>query len=1703
MYNINGLSLRKSFLVGLILALTLGVAIFTSLRVANAEEEILPEVTTTIENEVTVPTETEISVEPTVTEEAVVEETVDAVVPETTPALSTDKDDYHPTETATIFGKFFKSLESVVLKVFGSDEKDGNYTESTETLTTDDSGSFTSKYTLDDIYRPFYLMEAYDLSGSLLAKGFFRDAAVGLYDQCSNDDGDGYDGNPGNCGWTNGNLNGSNSTYQEGDSTVQRLWMEGFAPGSSHTVTFQYGTTKAGKRAYDFLTSWDASENWVTVADRCDGITGCTSGSDATFAIPHDPNGSGQFETGTRNFTIRGGTITNVSVPSLVSGTYAGDSETSITVSFTAANSGSMCSTKGQVTSCGIALWFGAHVAKSSEWTPFDGTTGAGSISGAPYHVSLESLDGGSVGQRDNQMQANSIILASTITVHKVTAPNASDPTSFNFSTTGTGYSNFSLTGGNLNSQNIIGTGSFSVTETVPSGWANTALTCTAQGTGSSATPNLGNHSVAITIGSGGGATIDCTYTNTLQQAHLTLVKTVTNDNGGTAAITDWTLSANGPTSISGTSGNASVTNAAVNAGAYALSESSGPAGYTAGSWSCVGGTQNGSSVTLAPGASATCTINNNDNAPSLTLNKIVVNDNGGTALESDWTLSATGPTSISGPGAAGSADVVSGPSFDAGAYALSESSGPAGYSASAWSCVGGTQNGSNITLGLGQSATCTITNNDIAPTLKLVKTVINDNGGTAVENDFQGKINGGNVPWNVAQTETAGSYTASETNLPGYTAGSWGGDCAANGSVTLGVGENKTCTITNDDQQAFITVVKVVINDNGGTAQPNDFALKLEGNATTSGTQVAVNPGTYTASETLVNGYSFVGFTGDCDSNGDTTVALGESKTCTLTNNDIQPTLTLIKHVINDNGGTKVVSDFPLFVNATGVTSGVANGFNAGSYTASETNQTGYSASSWSGDCDANGAVTLGVGDNKTCEITNNDISPTLKIVKTVINDNGGTAVETDFQGKINGGNVPWNVAQNVNAGSNTASETTLPTYTASSWGGDCAADGSVTLALAENKTCTITNDDIAPSLHLRKIVVNDNGGTATTADFTLTANGAGANDISGATPVDSDGTLKADTFALSETNVAGYSASAWSCVGGTQNGANITLGLGQSATCTITNDDISPTLTLVKTVINDNGGTAVANDFQGKIDNANVPWQVAQNVNAGAHTATETVVTDYTAGSWGGDCAADGSVTLALGENKTCTITNNDNAPSLTLNKIVVNDNGGTALESDWTLSATGPTSISGPGAAGSADVVSGPSFDAGAYALSESGGPSGYSASAWSCVGGTQNGSNITLGLGQSATCTITNDDVQPKLTLIKHVINDNGGTKVVSDFPLFVNATGVTSGVANGFNAGSYTASETNQTGYTASAWSGDCAANGTVTLNVGDNKTCEITNDDQPATLIIVKDAQPNDLIDFNFTRSFGANFSLDDDAGVNGEDNVLSNTATFNNLSANTNLTVAETLPNSFWKLNGIACVETGTQTSYPFTSVTNGMTVNLGLGKSVTCTFTNVKESPTRTQGFWQTHTAYTSSTFATFFPAGMTIGTAPHKGVITNVQSAGQSQLFGAYYSNIAKTTTGSQRTAIDKARMQLLQQLVTAKLNCAAFGCSASIQTMIANADTAYATGTAAQIIAAAGALDAYNNSGDTFTIGNAGKATPKTSQDYANKVFWNLP
>ncbi len=100
---------------------------------------------------------------------------------------------------------------------------------------------------------------------------------------------------------------------------------------------------------------------------------------------------------------------------------------------------------------------------------------------------------------------------------------------------------------------------------------------------------------------------------------------------------------------------------------------------------------------------------------------------------------------------------------------------------------------------------------------------------------------------------------------------------------------------------------------------------------------------------------------------------------------------LTVVKSVINDNTGTKLNTDFPLFVNGARVFTGSTNSFvTPATYTVTEATTTDYTRT-FSGDCDASGVVRLVAGDNKICIITNNDngaptvppVPPLIDVVK------------------------------------------------------------------------------------------------------------------------------------------------------------------------------------------------------------------------------------------------------------------------------------------------------------------------------------------------------------------------------------------------------------------------------------------------------------------------------------------------------------------------------------------------------------------------------------------------------------------------------------------------------------------------------------------------------------------------------------------------
>src|SRR6185503_9377213 len=135
---------------------------------------------------------------------------------------------------------------------------------------------------------------------------------------------------------------------------------------------------------------------------------------------------------------------------------------------------------------------------------------------------------------------------------------------------------------------------------------------------------------------------------------------------------------------------------------------------------------------------------------------------------------------------------------------------------------------------------------------------------------------------------------------------------------------------------------------------------------------------------------------------------------------------------------------------------------------------------------------------------------------------------------------------------------------------------------------------------------------------------------------------------------------------------------------------------------------------------------------VNAGSYSVTEPAVTGYT--TTYDNCT---NVAVTNGGSATCTITNNDQAGTLIVKKVVVNNNGGTKIATDFTFKVNGGTAQAF--LQDGADTLKGRNdltVNAGSYSVVEPA-VAGYGTTYDNCT-------DVAVTNGGSATCTITNND-----------------------------------------------------------------------------------------------------------------------------------------------------------------------------------------------------------------------------------------------------------------------------------------------------------------------------------------------------------------------
>jgi len=413
------------------------------------------------------------------------------------------------------------------------------------------------------------------------------------------------------------------------------------------------------------------------------------------------------------------------------------------------------------------------------------------------------------------------------------------------------------------------------------------------------------------------------------------------------------------------------------------------------------------------------------------------------------------------------------------------------------------------------------------------------------------------------AQTVSVGAHTVGEiagtgTNLSNYTT-VIGGDCASDGSITLAVGDQKTCTITNTLKGTTLTVNKVL----SPTDDPGKFDLQIDsvtkatnqGNGGTTGA-ITVSAGAHTVGEVAGTGTNLTGYTtvinGDCASNGNITLATGDHKTCTITNTRKGGTITVHKVVVNNEVGNNSAGDFQMTINAGSVAQDTQIPVAVGTYTIGESDSMGYDMT-FSGDCDGNNQVTVGSNENKICTVTNTFPFFTVTVNKVVHNTHGGDAVIGNFNLFIGASGVTSGVPKKVAVGAHLISESGVAGY-AATFSGDCDPNTQLLSGVnGDNKTCTITNDDIAPVITLVKNVV---GGTKSATDFIMRVD---------TVPVPSGGSKSVTSngagHVITEDALAGYHFTSMTGTGSQGStcpaalGGSVILNEGEVITCTITN--------------------------------------------------------------------------------------------------------------------------------------------------------------------------------------------------------------------------------------------------------------------------------------------------------------------------------------------------------------------------------------------------------------------------------------------------------------------------------------------------------------------------------------------------------------------
>jgi fimbrial isopeptide formation D2 family protein len=494
---------------------------------------------------------------------------------------------------------------------------------------------------------------------------------------------------------------------------------------------------------------------------------------------------------------------------------------------------------------------------------------------------------------------------AGRIIVDKVTDPSG-DPQSFTFTTTGAGYTGFSLTdAAQPHDSGDLKPGTYSVAEQTPAGWDLTSATCTG-----------GQSPESINLAA--GQTVTCTFNNQ-KDANIVVVKQTDPDGDPASFEFDTNYGSNfslkdGQQNDSGD----------LDPGTYSVAELP-AAGWDLTSATCSDGS-NPAAIGLSAGETVTCTFNNQKDAHIIVVKQT---DPDGDPASFEFDSNYGSNFSLKDGEQNDSGDL------DPGTYSVAELT-PAGWDLTSSTCSDGS-NPSAIGLSAGETVTCTFTNTKRGTIIVKKMTSPTDTQDTfTFSGDASGSIgNGGTI---TKTNLVPGTYTSVEAVKAGWDLGSIvcddvQSDSASSGDVAtrtatfkLDPGETVTCTFFNA-QRGTITIIKDA-QPNGpqdfhydftGLEGPVAFDLDDDNDGTLSNLKSFSDlvAGSYSVTEADLEGWDLTSL--ECETFGtgtsakidaataELTLADGGSITCTYVNS--KPSIEIVKTAGDAEDGDEFVS--------------------------------------------------------------------------------------------------------------------------------------------------------------------------------------------------------------------------------------------------------------------------------------------------------------------------------------------------------------------------------------------------------------------------------------------------------------------------------------------------------------------------------------------------------------------------------------------------------------------------------------------------------------------------------------------------------------------------------------------------------------------------------------------------------------------------